>query len=437
VLSISFELATMQPLQINPFKPNAPISPGMFVGRIPELQKLESCLLQTKANGSMSFLITGERGIGKTSLLSYIKFVAKGDILIGQEKLNFLVIDVDIEKTTSSPGLIRKIESALKREVGREEKGRKFFADAWGFVKRIEAAGFKLNSEQSPDLLENLFDDFAYSLAETVVRITNPENPKNILDAHYDAVLILIDEADNASKELDLGSFIKLTLERLQKQGVENVLFGLAGLPQLKRVLYESHPSSLRVFEDVELGRLSTAEVRTVVRMCMTEADRLNKTSGYHFTGPAEELLIEFSEGYPHFIQQYGFCAFSKAVNTEITEDNVMEGAVGKRGALELIGDRYYRNDFYNKIQGENYRSVLRIMSDYLDQWVTKAQIKERFQGANTTLDNALHALRERNIILAKEGQKGTYRLQDRGFAHWIKLYTHSQEQDPDMDLPF
>jgi phage terminase Nu1 subunit (DNA packaging protein) len=38
-------------------------------------------------------------------------------------------------------------------------------------------------------------------------------------------------------------------------------------------------------------------------------------------------------------------------------------------------------------------------------------------------LDNALHALRKRHIIVSKEGERGVYRLQNRGFAFWIKLY--------------
>jgi hypothetical protein len=95
---------------------------------------------------------------------------------------------------------------------------------------------------------------------------------------------------------------------------------------------------------------------------------------------------------------------------------------------MEQIGDRYYRDNFYNKIQQESYRQVLRIMADHLDSWVSKGAIREKFEGKTTTLDNALHALRERGIILSKEGEKGVYRLQHKGFALWIKLYTGDPE---------
>jgi Cdc6-like AAA superfamily ATPase len=421
---------------INPFEPNAPINPGMFVGRIPELDRLESCLLQTKAQRSMSFMITGERGIGKTSLLSYIKYVATGYIPVNGKELNFLVIDVDVEKSTTFFGLIKKIEIALRRELNKTEKGRAFFNDAWQFLKRVEAAGFKLNSDSSSEVSETFFEEFSYSLADTILRVTSAKEHKGQLDANYDGVMILIDEADNASKELELGVFVKLTLERLQKAGIKNLMFGIAGLPNLKKLLYDSHPSSLRVLEDIELLRLSNDEIKRVIALCMEEAKTLNEKT-FLFSDDAEDAIIDFSEGYPHFIQQYGFCAFAKAQNTLISLQNVTDGAMCKKGALELIGDRYYRNDFYNKIQGEGYREVLRIMADYDNQWVAKSTIKVAFTGKSSTLDNALHTLKERNIILSKEGEKGVYRLQDRGFAHWIKLYTNRDNSESyDGELP-
>ena len=107
-----------------------------------------------------------------------------------------------------------------------------------------------------------------------------------------------------------------------------------------------------------------------------------------------------------------------------IDREDVSRGAFGPLGAMEKIGDRYYRDDFYKKIQKDSYRQVLRIMSDKENRWVSKQDIRAKFRGKTSTLDNALHALRERKIILAKEGERGMYRLQHRGFAFWIKLYT-------------
>jgi hypothetical protein len=60
------------PPKINPFRPNSPINPGMFVGRVSELHALEAALLQTRAGQPKNFMITypfgQRRGLSGTSL---------------------------------------------------------------------------------------------------------------------------------------------------------------------------------------------------------------------------------------------------------------------------------------------------------------------------------------------------------------------------------
>ena len=78
--------------------------------------------------------------------------------------------------------------------------------------------------------------------------------------ARFDGRSNLVDEADNASPQLSLGSFFKLLTERLQRRGCSHVAFGIAGLPELLTSGGQSHPSSLRLFQELVLGRLSMDE---------------------------------------------------------------------------------------------------------------------------------------------------------------------------------
>jgi hypothetical protein len=408
--------------KINPFAPNSPVHSGMFVGRVEELRKLESCLVQTKAGSPSNFMLTGERGIGKSSLLNYIKDVAEGMEGIEETKVSFLVIDTDVDSGTTQLGLVEKIRLGLDRALGKTETGVNFLKQSWEFLKRVEAGGFKLRQEEQSATEERLLEEFAYSLAMVVERVCG-EGESSVFGAHFDGVLILVDEADNASPRLSLGSFFKLLTERLQRRGCSRVAFGMAGLPELRSVLAESHPSSLRLFEELVLGRLSMEEAKRVIHMGLQRANNLN-TEQTAITDEARDHLAYYSEGYPHFIQQFAFSAFAADKDNEIDVDDVKVGGFGNRGALELIGDRYYRDSYYVKIQKESYRQVLRIMADRQDDWVPKREIKDKFKGKETTLDNALFALRDRQIILAKEGERGVYRLQHKGFAWWIKLYT-------------
>jgi len=415
-------------IRINPFKPNYPVSPGMFVGRIDEIERLEAHILQTRSGQPTNFMITGERGIGKSSLLNYIKWVAEGHIPIKGTKVNFLVIDTDIDQKTTQMGLIRKIELGLRRKLAESETARKFFAEAWGFIQRVEASGFKLSAKGAEENEETLFDEFSYSLGDTCSRICDNGIDRKIFSSNYEGVLIVIDEADNASPSLRLGSFFKLLLERLNRRGCSNICIGIAGLPDLKRVLTESHESSLRLFEDITLGTLEGREVFQVVDMCMKKANDENQLKT-DIDDDAKNLLSTFSDGYPHFIQQAGYCSFAVDEDYKIDRSDVAKGIFGSGGALQLIGDRYYRDNFYNKIQKESYRQVLRIMAERLNEWVSKKEIRDKFKGTESVLANALKALRDRHIIISREGEKGIYRLQHKGFALWIKYYTIDPEE--------
>jgi hypothetical protein len=408
--------------KINPFAPNSPVHSGMFVGRLPELAKLESCLVQTKAGRPSNFMLTGERGIGKSSLLNYIKYVAQGMEGLDETNVSFLAIDTDIDSHTSQLGLIKKIELGLENALGQTETARAYLKKSWEFLSRLEAGGLKLRPDEKTEDDELLLEKFAYSLADVAKRVCGEGDP-SVFGAHFDGILILVDEADNASPELSLGSFFKLLTERLQRRECNHVAFGIAGLSELRNVLAQSHASSLRLFEELVLTRLSMDEARRVVEFGL---DRANKDNAEKTTITEEAMhsLSYYSEGYPHFIQQFAFCAFAADKDNNIDVDDVKMGGFGKRGALELIGDRYYRDGYYTKIQKESYRQVLRIMADRLDDWITKKEIKSKFKGPASTLDNALVALRERQLILAKEGERGMYRLQHKGFAWWIKIYT-------------
>lgn len=394
----------------------------MFVGRVAELIKLESSLTQTKAGQPSNFIITGERGIGKSSLLNYIKHVAEGMEMGDGQTVSFLTVDTDIDPNTTQLGLVRKIQLGLDKALGKTETARDFLKQSWKFLRRIEAGGIKLRTDEQVENDDLLLEEFAYELADITERVCS-NGESSVFGARFDGVIIFIDEADNASPTLSLGSFCKLLTERLQRRGCNHVAFGVAGLPELRSVLASSHPSSLRLFEELVLGRLSPQETRSVIDIGLRNANRLNSEQTT-IADDAAAHLSYYSEGYPHFIQQFAYSAFAADTDNLIDIKDVQRGAFGKRGALELIGDRYYRDAYYTKIQKESYRQVLRIMADKQDDWVTKKEIKSKFRGPESTLDNALVALRERQIIFPKEGERGVYRLQHKGFAWWIKLYT-------------
>ncbi len=107
--------------KINPFQPNSPINPGMFVGRLEEVRILGANLLQARAGRPVHFMITGERGIGKSSPLTYLKYVAEGAVPIEGTTARFLVVDTDVDPSTTQLDLMERIELGLRRALGKTE----------------------------------------------------------------------------------------------------------------------------------------------------------------------------------------------------------------------------------------------------------------------------------------------------------------------------
>lgn len=418
-------MAFMTP-RVNPFRPNSPVNPVMFVGRDRELKRLSQHLVQTSAGEPTNFMITGERGIGKSSLMLYVSVLATGLLTVDDNRFRLLVLNIDIDSRTTHAYLAKRLHLALEKQLAKAEPARDFLGKAWAFIQRLEVPVVAIKEGKAPD--EGLIiDELAYSLAELMARVSAVDG-ESLFGARYDGLLVLMDEADSAPAHLQLGVLLKQLLERLQRAGCNRVMFGLAGLPRLRDVLFQSHPSALRLFEEIHLERLNRGEVSRAIDTCLAIANRQN-TQQTAITDLARVLLTNLSEGYPHFLQQFGYSAFAVDTDGVIDDEDVWNGALGAGKGLEQIGTRYYHDNYYSKIWKDSYRQVLRIMADRLDDWVTKQDIKKKFKGKESVLNNAIHALRERDIIISKEGEKGVYRLENKGFGLWIKLNTKPLEQ--------
>jgi hypothetical protein len=84
----------------------------------------------------------------------------------------------------------------------------------------------------------------------------------------------------------------------------------------------------------------------------------------------------------------------------------VLSGAFEKNGELRQLGRKYFEKLYFDKIGSEEYRKVLRAMAVHFDKWVHKRDIQKETKLKPTTLDNALMALKTRNIILPQRGKR-------------------------------
>ena len=187
--------------------------------------------------------------------------------------------------------------------------------------------------------------------------------------------------------------------------------------------LRQSHESSLRVFTAFNLKPLSPEESIQVIRRGLHVAQENNEIET-RITPEAESLIAMYSEGYPHFLQQFSYCAFEADKDYNIDREDVLRGAWTEHGAFEQLGTKYFEGLYFEQINSDEYREVLRFMAGQLDGWVTKSQVRAALKIKESTLTNALRTLSQRRIILPRPGYQATYRLPMKSFAAWIRGYS-------------
>ena len=170
----------------------------------------------------------------------------------------------------------------------------------------------------------------------------------------------------------------------------------------------------------MNLKPLEDHERQMVVEMGLDDANIKNE-SKTTIEPEAMAALSDYSEGYPHFLQEFAYCAFEADTDGTIDKDDFFKSLFRENGAFDQLGLKYF-DKAYNTPSSDDYRHVLHAMSDVLDGWSSRAEIIERSELKPGTVDNALRALKLKNIIIPDELRPGYYRLPTRSFAAWVNI---------------
>ncbi len=391
----------------------------MFAGRLDELLELERALFQTRHNNPTHFLIHGERGIGKSSLLLYLDYLAKGTFESpNHEKYSFLTATVELEIGNTYVDIVRKTGAEISRSLKRHEKYKTLLKKGWDFISKLEAFGVKYKKTDDDLSRSQLFEELCESVFEASQR----------LQGQCDGILLLIDECDKPSSEAHLGEFSKIFTERLSRLGATNVILGLSGISNVLDKMRKSHESSLRVFKQFELKPLAISEAIEIVDNGIEEANKQNQEKVEIDEDVKKWIGGRGSQGYPHFIQEYAHAAFDSDKDNHITMSDLNRGVHRENGALDQLGKKYFEKMYLDQIGSDDYRKVLQVMSESMDEFVTKADLRKKTGLKDHTLNNALSALKKRDIIIPQKGKMGEYRLPSKSFAIWIKTFSSQDD---------
>ena len=131
-------------MRYNPFRPNSIATEDLFQGRYEEMVVIEKSLFQTKNRNPQHFHITGERGLGKSSLFLKVEQQAKGKQTIDAGiKVNFLVLNIELDSSQTFFEIIRSIAADLKKSIAEREKLKSLPKSVWDFLSSWEIQGVR------------------------------------------------------------------------------------------------------------------------------------------------------------------------------------------------------------------------------------------------------------------------------------------------------
>jgi hypothetical protein len=310
----------------NPFSPGAGSPPPELVGREGVLTQAAVLLGRTRLKRpEKSILLTGLRGVGKTVLLNEMERLASRE--------GYRTISVEAHEDKSLAALLaphlRKLFFEINRLAGAGEKARRGLAVLKNFLNgvKLSLGDFEIGIDIDPERGSADSGDLEADLPNLFVAIGEAAEDRAT------AVALLIDEIQYLDgKEL---SALIMAMHKMQQRQLPIALIG-AGLPILPGLAGESKSYAERLFSFPKIGPLSESDAARALQDPVKDA-------GVEFTEDALEEIVRLTQGYPYFLQEWGYQAWNRALGSPIAL-SVIHGASAT--VVERLDENFFRVRF-------------------------------------------------------------------------------------------
>lgn len=313
----------MDPVR-NPFAPGAGSEPPELAGREEVLQESRIGLQRIKRGRHyQSQILLGLRGTGKTVLLN--RFAEQA------ESFDYVVAFIEAPEDRPLAELLFPRLQQLLRKLSMVESAKAKTYQAMR-VLRAFASAFRISLGEislSVDPETGTADSgvLEYDLAELFVSIGQAAASAGR------GWVLLIDELQYLSRE-ELSALI-VALHRAGQKKLPIIFFG-AGLPQIAALSGEAKSYAERLFTFPPIGALDTGAAETALRQPI-------ESEGETISDSAIAEILERTEGYPYFIQEWGYQAWNVAKASPIDKPDVLAGSVK---ALKRLDSGFFRVRF-------------------------------------------------------------------------------------------
>lgn len=331
----------MDPIR-NPFSPGAGTPPPELAGRDELRESLRIALERARiGRPAKSAMLVGLRGVGKTVLLDRVRADA--------EAAGIHTLRVEAPEGRSLPALLApQLRQALLRlsqiESAKDYAVRGLRALA-GFASKLKFTfgdiEVGVDYDPEPGLADN--GDLEHDLQALFEQVGLAAKSANT------ALAIFIDELQYV-EEAQLAALIT-AMHRTEQRQLPVVLVG-AGLPQLRGRMGNAKSYAERLFDFPEIGPLPPAAARLAIEKPLEH-------EGVGITDEALAQILQVTQGYAYFLQQWGSHTWQAAQASPITIDAVNKASITAVAALD---ESFFRVRFDRLTPKE--KKYLRAMSE-------------------------------------------------------------------------
>jgi hypothetical protein len=390
--------------EASPFSPGQPVPIEFFVGRIQEIERLRSMVLASVQKRFKVGFVTGERGIGKSSLVSFVRHLAEREQSVAG-------CHVFLGGVHELPEMVRRtFDRLLKDSIEKSwhSRVREFFGQ---YVREVGLFGVSLELSLSKQDLSTITHDFVPSVRKLLDKLS-PERR---------ALLLILDDINGLASSEDFANWLKSTVDEIatSQQGLALCLL-VVGLEERRQELIRLQPSLARIFELIEINPWSDQEVEEFFGKAFENAAATVAKKDL-------DLMVQYTGGLPVLAHEIGDAVWREASSPAITGGDVWVGIIN---AAEVVGRKLLEPQVFNALRSDCYRSILRKMADAPTiaalQFRRQDLIAKLAPDEKKVMDNFLRRMRQLGALISDdETGQGSYRFPNR--LHALYFWMESQ----------
>lgn len=342
----------------SPFSPGRPVPVEYFVGRKEEIDKLIKGIRQTTTGQNVNAFITGERGIGKSSLALFIKYLLENDNSLLPKEMKFLTAYSLLGSAKTLSDICRLMVEKLIASI-RDESAWKKIKSSLG--KYIDNIGFDLFGIGVKVGFKKDLEDLPLNFYSIVKYIWSMVKNK------YKGIMLVLDDINGATKIEGFSMFLKSFVDGIAVDYKEKLplFLLLVGIPERMDDLTKEQPSTARIFNVAELSLMSEEESREFL-------DEALKSVNTGIDKEALNLIIQHSGGFPALLHEIGDAVYWADEDDNISEFDAIDGIMT---AAENVGRKYFHRRIYKEIQSKTHRGILYKMARSEGEILTRKDI--------------------------------------------------------------